>query len=99
MERAADFWPKAEGVIGVTDDGYPIVTGGYACPYWQPGASLLFEVRECWYCKHADFRKTARITLQKSICRNPRCRIVAASGIPPLLKNEAAESEKDKEKE
>lgn len=67
---------KPGGVIGITDDGYPIVTDDHACPYWQTGTEGLCSMQECWYCKFADFRKTSRMTLQKSICRNPRCRVV-----------------------
>lgn len=68
---------KPDGIIGITDDGYPIVTGEHACLYWQAGTLGLCTIHECWYCKFADFRKTSRMTLQKSICRNPRCRIVS----------------------
>ena len=79
---------EPEGIIGITDDGYPIVTGEYACPYWQAGTEGLCSMRECWYCKFADFRKTSHMTLQKSICRNLRCRIVSAGGISSHEKNE-----------
>ncbi|WP_242943102.1 hypothetical protein [Hydrogenoanaerobacterium saccharovorans] len=58
-------------MIGITEDGYPIVTGEYSCPNWEAGAGGTFEMRECWYCKYADFRKTTQIVLEKSICHCP----------------------------
>lgn len=58
-------------VIGVTDDGYPLVTEGYSCPHWVGSGGGLSPVRECWYCKYADFRKRTDVTLTKSICRCP----------------------------
>lgn len=64
-----------QGVIGITDDGYPIVTSEHTCPYWQTDTMGLCAMPECWYCKFSDFRKSSRMTLQKSICRNPRCTI------------------------
>ncbi len=83
--------PQATGVIGITDDGFPIVTGEHSCAYWQPGAGGLYETQECWYCRYADFRKTSQITLQKSICRNPRCRLTPADRIPDKAKNEGSD--------
>lgn len=77
---------KITGIIGVTDDGSHIVTGEYTCPFWEEGASGVFLMRECWY-RYVDFRKSSRVTLQKSICRNPRCR-VAADEIPQRAKKE-----------
>ncbi|MEG1404887.1 MAG: hypothetical protein RSC52_05205 [Oscillospiraceae bacterium] len=60
------------GIIGVTDEGYPIVAHTNSCGLWvgqSPGG--LCPTRECWYCKYADFRKTTAITMQTSICRHP----------------------------
>ena len=58
-------------VIGVTDDGYPIVTEDYSCPYFTGTSRSMPAVRECWYCKYADFRKRTDVTLSVSICRCP----------------------------
>lgn len=82
---------KIGGVIGITDDGFPIVTEAYVCPYWEAGAQGICQMRECWYCKYADFRKSSRITLQQSICRNPRCRVAVEEEIPQRAKNEGAQ--------
>ncbi|WNX84848.1 hypothetical protein RWV98_00835 [Agathobaculum sp. NTUH-O15-33] len=57
------------GVIGVTDEGYPIVTEDYGCPHWVGSGGPLANVRECWYCKYADFRKSTELHMRSSICR------------------------------
>ena len=72
---------KAEGVIGITDDGYLIVTGRHICADWRPDTDCLYPLRECWYCAYADFRKTFVYTLQKSICRNPRRRVATVGRV------------------
>lgn len=84
---------KPEGIIGITDDGYPIVTGEHTCPFWQAGKMGLCSMHECWYCRFADFRKSSRITLEKSVCRNPRCRVAAEDEIPQRAKNEGLETD------
>ena len=48
-------------VIGVTDDGYPIVTEDYSCPYFTGTSRSMPAVRECWYCRYADFRKSTKL--------------------------------------
>ena len=58
-------------VVGVTDEGCPIVTEDYSCPCWTGSGRGLSAVRECWYCKYADFRKRTDVTLSVSICRCP----------------------------
>lgn len=58
-------------VIGVTDEGYPIVTEDYGCPRWVGSGGGLSTVRECWYCKYADFRKRTDVTFSQSVCRCP----------------------------
>ncbi|MEM1485512.1 hypothetical protein V6615_11625 [Oscillospiraceae bacterium PP1C4] len=72
---------KTGGVIGITQDGYPIVTGEYSCPYWEAGTGGTFEMQECWYCKFSDFRKFLQITLDKSVCHCPSCRITSTEVI------------------
>lgn len=56
-------------VIGVTDDGYPIVTEDYSCAHWTGASQRLNRVQECWYCRYADFRKSTEIHISSSICR------------------------------
>lgn len=62
-------------VIGVTDEGYPIVTEDYSCPRWAGSGRGLSNVRECWYCKYADFRKSTELHMHSSICRCPENRV------------------------
>ena len=76
-------------VIGVTDEGYPIVTEGYVCPHWTGSGRGLSTVRECWYCKYADFRKRMDVTLAQSVCRCPENR----SAIFPGSENECYEEQ------
>lgn len=74
---------KAEaGVIGVTDEGCPIVTEDYCCAHWKGAAEGLSAVHECWYCKYADFRKRVDLTIYRSVCRCPenRAEITRGSG-------------------
>ena len=59
------------GVVGVTDGGRPIVREDYCCPHWAAGGGGLSAVRECWYCRYADFRKRTDVTLSQSVCRCP----------------------------
>ena len=54
-------------VIGVTDDGYPIVTEDYSCPYFTGTSRSMPAVRECWYCRYADFRKSTKLHIRSSI--------------------------------
>ena len=35
-------------MIGVTDEGYPIVTEDYCCPHWAGTGGGLASVRECF---------------------------------------------------
>ncbi len=79
MHDAASF-----GIIGFTDDGCPLVTASYACPFWEEGPQCFSLIRECWYCRYADFRKTNNVVIRQSVCRCPQNRIVVASS----LKNE-----------
>ena len=58
-------------VIGITDEGYPIVTEDHSCPHWVASGPGLSTVRECWYCKYADFRKRTDLTMAQSVCRCP----------------------------
>ncbi|MEA5137241.1 MAG: hypothetical protein VB035_14000 [Candidatus Fimivivens sp.] len=68
-------------MIGITEDGYPIVTGEHSCPHWAAGSGGAFEMRECWYCRYADFREPPKISLENSICHCPSCRITRADEI------------------
>lgn len=63
------------GVIGLTNDGYPIILPEHCCGYFEPDANCSCNLRECWYCRYADFRKSNDITLENSVCRNPRNRV------------------------
>ncbi|WP_130862788.1 hypothetical protein [Bacilliculturomica massiliensis] len=63
------------GIIGIADDGCPIVTADYDCPLWQGQPDAAYAVHECWYCIYADFRKSAQIYLAQSICRHPGNRV------------------------
>lgn len=58
-------------IIGVTDEGYPLVTEGYSCPHWVGSGGGLSSIRECWYCKYADFRKRTDLAMTQSVCRCP----------------------------
>ena len=78
-------------VIGVTDQGYPIVTEGYSCPRWAGSGQGLSTIRECWYCKYADFRKRTDVTLAQSVCRCPANR----GTIYPGSENEVQGGEHD----
>ena len=71
-------------IVGVTDDGYPIVTEGYSCPHWV-GTGGLSTMRECWYCKYADFRKSTQVSIHSSICRCAENRVDTQFG---FTKNE-----------
>lgn len=61
---------KVHGIIGVTEDGYPIVLPDYICPYFEPDEDITCSLKECWYCRFADFRKSNDIMLENSVCRN-----------------------------
>ena len=47
-----------DGIIGFTDEGYPLVLSEHSCKNWLPGARPTLNIRICWYCRYADFRKT-----------------------------------------
>lgn len=61
-------------VTGFDDQGRPIVTEDYGCPRWAGSGGGLSVVRECWYCRYADFRKRTDVTLSQSVCRCPENR-------------------------
>lgn len=81
----AEHVPRGS-VIGVTDEGYPIVTEDYGCPHFVASSRGLASVRECWYCKYADFRKSTEVHMRSSICRCMENRVDTQFG---FLKNEA----------
>lgn len=72
-------------MIGVTDEGYPKVTEDYCCPHWAGTGGGLASVRECWYCKYADFRKSTAVHISSSICRCQKNRVDTKFG---FTKNE-----------
>lgn len=72
-------------VVGVTDEGYPIVTEDYGCAHWVGAAGGRTALRECWYCKYADFRKSTQLHLSCSICRCMENRVDTRLG---FVKNE-----------
>ena len=85
-ECAAMSEKKIRGaVIGVTDDGYPIVTEDYSCPYFTGASRSMPAVRECWYCRYADFRKSTKLHIRSSICRCMENRVDTRFG---FMKNE-----------
>ncbi|MEG1773790.1 MAG: sensor domain-containing diguanylate cyclase, partial [Oscillospiraceae bacterium] len=83
------------GIIGITDEGQPIVTADYQCPHFMTQAARLTGVRECWYCEFSDFRKTCDITLKQSLCRCPKNRVkVIATGKNEQIQPPSPVSEK-----
>ncbi len=55
-----------------TDDTYPVVREDDTCSHWECAASdSLAPMRECWYCKHSDFRKNISEHRTHSVCRFP----------------------------
>ena len=79
-------------VIGVTDDGYPIVTEDYSCPYFTGTSRSMPAVRECWYCRYADFRKSTKLHIRSSICRCMENRVDTRFG---FMKNEERQGGND----
>ena len=41
------------------------------CPLWEEGKDCLVPMRECWFCKYSDFRKTTSVLMKQSVCRHP----------------------------
>ncbi|MEG2119504.1 MAG: hypothetical protein RRY53_04050 [Pseudoflavonifractor sp.] len=64
------------GAHGITQDGRPLVTHTFCCPFWiaQNGDGLC-PIRECWYCKYADFRRSTKTVLEHSPCNHPCNRV------------------------
>lgn len=61
---------KVCGIIGITSDGYPIIMPDHVCRYFEPDDAMTYNVKECWYCRYADFRKSNEIMLDNSVCRH-----------------------------
>jgi hypothetical protein len=61
-----------EGIVGITDEGQPIVLPGYSCQNFALGAYPLLNQRICWYCRFSDFRKSADVMLKQSVCHCPK---------------------------
>ena len=72
-------------VIGGTDDGHLIVTEDHSCPHFTGTSRKMSGVRECWYCKYADFRKSTKVHIRSSICRCMENRVDTKFG---FIKNE-----------
>jgi len=54
------------------DGTYPVVREDDTCPHWECyGDESLTPMRECWYCKHSDFRKDIIEHKLSSVCRYP----------------------------
>lgn len=69
------------GVVGFTDTRQPIILPVHGCKSFLAGRDRLLESRTCWYCKWADFRKTADTSLAQSICRCPNNRVTIVEGM------------------
>lgn len=78
---------KASGIIGITDEGQPIVLPEHTCQYFTSGVCPTASQPICWYCRWADFRKTTDVILSQSICR---CRANRVH-VPDAWKNEGGE--------
>ena len=72
--------PNKEKIIGFTDTGQPLVLPDYGCERFSPGPNRLLVSKTCWYCRYADFRKTADVALTQSICRCERNRVWVMHG-------------------
>ena len=50
----------------------PVVNEDDTCPHWERrGDESITPMRECWYCKHSDFRKDIIEHKTSSICHRP----------------------------
>lgn len=63
------------GIIGITDDGYLIVAPEFSCRYFEQDEKCTSNIKECWYCRYSDFRKSSQIMLENSVCRHPMKRV------------------------
>lgn len=63
-----------DGIVGITDEGQPIVPPGYSCGNFALGAYPLLNQKICWYCRFSDFRKSTDVMLKQSTCRCPQNR-------------------------
>ena len=70
-----DVMEAEKNIIGITDEGMPIVLPQHCCEHWSSGNVPMFGSKECWYCRWADFRKSAEVTLEQSVCRCPENRV------------------------
>ncbi len=43
-----------------------------ACPVFEPRAETPCEVRQCWYCRHADFHLDKPRSLDVGVCCWPK---------------------------
>lgn len=62
----------SKGIIGFSDDGCPIILPDGVCDFFEPLTDISYNLKECWYCKYADFRKTTDVFIEQSLCRNPQ---------------------------
>ena len=82
-----------DGIVGFTDEGCPLVLSEHSCKSWLPGARPTLNIRTCWYCRYADFRKTADFVLAQSVCRCPQNRLPIVAG----SKNESLQTKGEQE--
>ncbi len=51
-------------------DGFIIVKETYSCHHFEPVPGQLLSMKECWYCKWADFHKEVNNGKNElSVCR------------------------------
>ncbi|MPN40746.1 hypothetical protein SDC9_188285 [bioreactor metagenome] len=54
--------PNAEGNV------WP----GQCCPAFEPRTNALFGLRQCWYCRYADFHLDKSRALDGGVCYWPK---------------------------
>lgn len=42
----------------------------HVCRYFEADDTTTYDVKECWYCRYADFRRSNEIMLENSVCRH-----------------------------
>ncbi|MEG1682670.1 MAG: hypothetical protein RRY95_00980 [Oscillospiraceae bacterium] len=68
-----------------TKEGYPIVAPTDICSHWiGQSESSLCPIRECWYCRYADFRRDMDSTYSPCRCPENRLPPPAPSGESPM---------------
>ncbi len=62
---------KTSEDLGYSDEGYPLILSYSVCELFEASGDSSYPMKECWYCKHADFRKSTDVVIENSICKNP----------------------------